>query len=154
VLCRHDGATQIDRTNAVERLFAQLRERGVAATEADADIVMQDVDAAPALDRVRDRGREALFLRDVGLEWNTCLAGAGHLCRFRRGLHVAIDREHARAFLHEAHRCGAAIAHAFARALSGAHDDRDLPLEPHTNSSLDSNAFTAASEPRRLHPCP
>ena len=45
--------------DAVERLLGDLGERLVAAGDADADIVVQDVDAAPALDRRRPSPRRA-----------------------------------------------------------------------------------------------
>jgi hypothetical protein len=68
VLAGHDGAAQIDRADAVESLFSEIEQWRIATGDADADVVMQNVNAAPALLRRRyGRGKSRLF-RDVGLE--------------------------------------------------------------------------------------
>ncbi len=48
VLGGEDAALEVDRDAAVERFFGDIEQFGVAAGQADADIVVQDVDAAPA----------------------------------------------------------------------------------------------------------
>ncbi len=47
VLAGHDGAAQVDGGDAVECRLSDLVERRVPAGDAYADIVVEDVDAAP-----------------------------------------------------------------------------------------------------------
>ena len=102
VLAGHHRAAQIDGDDAVERVLGDLGRRRVAAGDADADVVVQDVDAAPALCAA------AIIAR-------ACLAASRRPRRHavppslrdhRRGLlgggEVAVDGEHPRAFLREA----------------------------------------------------
>ena len=46
---------------------------------------------------------------------------------------VAVDGQHLRPLLDEAHHRGAPVAHAFARRLAGADHDGDLVPETHMN---------------------
>src|SRR5262249_54147990 len=48
VFARHDRAAQVDRADPVEGLLAQLVQRLVTTSNADPDIVVQDIDAPPA----------------------------------------------------------------------------------------------------------
>jgi hypothetical protein len=144
VLAGHDRAAQIDRRYPVEGLLGQFLERLVAAADADPDIVVQDVDAAPALDRGHHRRGEGRLAGHVGLEGN---ALAAFLHGQRRGLlgrgEIAVDREDPGALLREAEHRGAAVADALARALPGADDDRDFSGEAHwqiLRSDNDTNA--------------
>jgi hypothetical protein len=52
------SAAQVDCRHAVERRLGLLVERLVATSDADPDIVVQDVDTALALDCRRHRGGE------------------------------------------------------------------------------------------------
>jgi len=106
-----DAALEIDRDAAIDRLLGNVGKLGVAAGEADADIVVQDVDAAPAAVRVGDHGLDLGLLGDVGLEgYRRAALGGDHVDRFLRGFDVAIHTQHAR----EGKRRGAAVADAFA----------------------------------------
>jgi hypothetical protein len=55
VLAGHDRAAQVDRAHAIKGLLCQFEKRLVAAGDTDSDIVVQDVDAAPAPHRFRHR---------------------------------------------------------------------------------------------------
>ena len=68
VLAGDDGAAQVDGVDAVEGGFRDLGRRGIAAGQADADVVVQDVDAAPQLHGLGDGRRKRRLFRDVGLE--------------------------------------------------------------------------------------
>ena len=139
VLHRHHAAAQIDGADAVEGFLGDLENRRVAAAEAHADIVVQDIDASPAIARRRDHRLQRLLLGDVGLARHA-LAGAAALLHHRDGLfrrrEVVVDRQHLGAFLREAQHGRAAVAHAGAGRLAGADDDRDLVLETHEETLL------------------
>ena len=130
-----NAALQIDGDDAVERLLGDLQQFGVAAGQADADIVVQHVDPAPARLRLRDHRLDVGGFRDVGPEGH---GGAllprdhcgGFLCRFQ----MMVDTKHFRALACKGQRCGAAVAHALAGALAGADDDRNLVLQAHLSS--------------------
>jgi len=67
-----------------------------------------------------------------------------------------VDGEHLGAFLREAQDRGAAVAHALARRLAGAHHDRDLILETHGVLDCDAAArslwkFAHGHEPCMMH---
>ncbi len=64
----HDGAAQVDGGDAVERGFGEFVERRVAAGEAQADIVVQDIDAAPTLPCRLDHRLERRLTGHVGFE--------------------------------------------------------------------------------------
>ena len=69
LLAGEDAALEVDRHAAVERLLGDLVELGVAARQRYADIVVQDVDAAPAAHALSATMRlDVGFLGDVGLE--------------------------------------------------------------------------------------
>src|SRR5262249_2391000 len=129
-----DAALQVDRDAAVEGFFGDGEQLGVAAGQADADIVVQHVDPAPALHGVVDHRLDLGIFGDVGL------AGGGdalflgdQVDRLLRGGEVVIDTQHLCAFAREGERGGAAVADAFARALAGADDDGDLVFQTHIN---------------------
>ncbi|MGY3364490.1 hypothetical protein ACVWZL_001615 [Bradyrhizobium sp. GM2.4] len=65
---RQNAALQIDRDDAVERLLGDLQQLGVAAGQADAHIVVQHVDPAPARLCLRDHCLDVGRLCDVGPE--------------------------------------------------------------------------------------
>ena len=68
VLGGEDAALEVDRDAAVERLLGDVEQFGVAARQADADIVVQDIDAAPAAMRIRHHRLDVGIFGDVGLE--------------------------------------------------------------------------------------
>jgi hypothetical protein len=68
VLAGHDGASQIDSADAVESLLGEVQQRRIAAGDADANILMQNIDAAPVLLRRRYGRGQRRFLSDVGLK--------------------------------------------------------------------------------------
>ena len=132
VLAGHDGAAQVDGVDAVEGLLGDLGGRGVAAGQADADVVVQDVDAAPQLHGLVDRGLQRGLFRHVGLEGDARAA----LFRHQRGsllrrLQPVIHGQHLGALAREQQRRGAAVAHGLARGLPGADDDRSLAFQSH-----------------------
>ena len=99
--------------DAVERLLGDLVERRVAAGDAHADIVVEDVDAAPALAAPPRPSRRAPLPRDVGRK---CRALAARLPAMvmvsSADAQIIVDREHFGAFLRKAQHRGAAVAHA------------------------------------------
>src|SRR6185437_10369531 len=76
-------------------------------------------------------------LRHVGLEGGggPCLVG-DHLRGFFGRLQVVIDAQNRGALAREGDRRRAAVADAFAGALAGSDDDRDLVLQTHFSPSL------------------
>ena len=61
-----DHRAQVDRDNFVEGLGGDFGHAGVAAFDADADIVVKDVDTAPLFDAGVNGGFHLLFAGDVG----------------------------------------------------------------------------------------
>ena len=68
VFAGHHHAAQVDADDAVEGFFADRFRRRVAAGKRNADVVMQDVDAAPRLLRVRDHVLHRRLARHIGRE--------------------------------------------------------------------------------------
>src|ERR1051326_2263179 len=132
MLAGHDRASEVDRRNAVIGLFGEFLDGLVAAADADPDIIVQDVDAAPTLDRSRHCRGEGRLARNVGLKRDTLAALAGGQCRgLLYGAELAIYREDRGAFLCEAQYGGTAVADTLAWALPGADDDGDFTCEAH-----------------------
>jgi hypothetical protein len=106
-------------------------ELGVPARQAHADVVVQDVQRAPALPCGPHRCLQVGFPRDVSRD---CRAVEAFLPDQRCGLFSRfqgpVDREDMRAFAREPHGGGAPIADAFAGTLPGSDDDRYLALQP------------------------
>ena len=127
VLACHDRAAQIDGADAVEGLLSELEQRRIATGNADTDIVMQNVDVAPALLRSRYGGGKRRFLGDVGLEGD---AFATALLDHRHGLlggsELTIDSHNFGAFLCKSQHRGTPVAHPFAWALTGADNNGGL----------------------------
>ena len=143
--CTHDrdhvlggehAALQIDRHAAVERFLGNVEQFGVAAGQADADIVVQDIDAAPAAHRILHHRLEVGIFGDVGLERRRgALLGGDHVDGLLRRRQIVIDAQHLGALAREGQRGGAAVADAFAGALSGADDDGDTIFQAHAHST-------------------
>ena len=134
-LGRQDAALQVDGDNAIEGFLGDRQQLGIAAGEADADIVVQHVDATPARYPVCDHRLDVGGFGHIGLEGcgravRRCDQIDGLLRRFQ----MMIDAEHLGALPRKGERGGAAITHAFAGALAGADDDRNLVLEAHVTS--------------------
>ena len=133
MLGSEDAALEVDRHAALERLLGEVEQLGVAASEADPNVVVQDVDAAPPGARIFNHRLELGVLGDVGPEcYCRTLLGPGHVDGHIDGLlgrfEVVIDAQHASTLASESQRCGAAVAHALAGALAGANDDSDAIL--------------------------
>ena len=115
--------------------FRDLKQFGIAAGKTDADIVVKDVEAAPAFRRFLHHRLEVALLGDIGLEG--CRLAAFRFDQadgFLRGGKIAVDAQHMRAFARKGDRGGAAVAHAFARALARADHDGDPIFQPHVVS--------------------
>ena len=132
VLAGHHCAAQVDRHHAIKGFLGDLGERLVAPRDAHPDVVVQDVDPAPALARGAYHGGQRGLARHVGFEG---AAVAARLARQRHRLlgrsKVAIRCHHSCAFAGKAQHRGTAVAHALALALAGADHDRDLVLQAH-----------------------
>ena len=108
---RITGSTCLQAMIAPRRLMAAMRsnaasvisvERRVAAGDAHTDIVVQDVDAAPALLRGLGHRGERRLLGDVGLERHAFSARLPrHRHRFLGGGEVVVDGQHLGALLGE-----------------------------------------------------
>ena len=132
MLAGHDGAAQVDGRDAVEGGFRDLERAGVAAGKADAHVVVQDVDAAPAFLGFGDRRLQRGFLGHVGLEGDAFAAILrDDRCGLLGRLQVDIDGQDLGAVARE-HQCrGPTVAQSLAGALAGADDDGDLVREAH-----------------------
>jgi len=96
------------------------------------DIVVQDVDAAPAAARLGDRNGECFLVGHVGREGHAFAAlFRGH----RRGLlgrgDHPVDCQHLGALLCKAQGGRPPVTHTFAGTLPGADDNRDFSFETH-----------------------
>jgi hypothetical protein len=93
---------------------------------------MQDIDAAPAPLRIGHHRLEVGALGDVGLERRRdAFLGGDHIDRLLGGGQIVIDAQDLGAFARKGQRGGAAVADAFAGALSGADDDGDTIFQAH-----------------------
>ena len=130
----HDGAAQVDGGDAVEGGFGEFVERRVAAGDAQADIVVQNIDAAPALPRRLDHRLERRLAGHVSFE-RGAFAAAARLPRHRRRLlgggEIVVDGQDLGALLGKPQNRGAAIAHPLAPRLPGADHDGDFVFETH-----------------------
>jgi hypothetical protein len=131
VLACHDCAAQVDRADAVEGLLAQFVQRLVATPNADPDIVVQDINAAPARPSRLHRGGERLFLGHVGGEGHALATLRRHRSGLLGGGDKPVDGQDPGAFLREAERRRAAIADPLTGALAGPDDHSDLAFETH-----------------------
>jgi hypothetical protein len=111
VLTGHDGAAQVDGRDAVECRLGDLVKRRVPAGNAHADIVVEDVDAPPALSCRLDHRHERRLDSDVRLECNAFSARLSRQGdRLLGGGEIVIDCQHVRAFLGETQNRGATVA--------------------------------------------
>ena len=133
----HDGAAQVDGGDAVEGGFGEFVKQRVAAGEAQAHIVVQNIDAAPALPCRLDHRLERRLTRHVGFERDAFAARLPrHRRRFLGGGEIIVDRQNLGALLRKPQNRGAAIAHPGARRLPGADHDGDLVLKTHGGPRL------------------
>src|SRR5262249_40083329 len=126
----------------VPRLFAEPDRLFIA--DADADVVVQDVDPAVSVER-RPRERATIRRpRDVGLANEAGAAfGFDHRLCFARRFRIAIHEDHASAFARKENGGGAAITDGVARRLSRAGDDGDFALKSHdSNPPMPSSSCT------------
>jgi hypothetical protein len=132
VLAAHHGAAEVHLADAVERGLGDLRDRRVAALDADAHVVVQHVDPPPPPHRLGHRRLERRLPRHVGLERRAVRALAAGLPGGLLGeVAMAVNGEDAGTLPREPQRGGAAVADRLARVLAGADDDRNLVLEAH-----------------------
>src|ERR1700720_1145247 len=131
VLASHDRAAQVDRADAVEGLLAQFVQRLVATPDADPDIFVQDINAAPARPSRLHRGGERLFLGHVGGEGYALATLRRHRGGLLGGGDKPVDRQDPGAFLREAERRRTAVPDPLTGALPGANDYSDLAFETH-----------------------
>jgi hypothetical protein len=133
---RASRAAQVDRADAVEGLLAQFVQRLVATPNADPDIVVQDINAAPTRPSGLHRGGERLFLGHVGGEGHALATLRRHRSGLLGGGDKPVDRQDPGALLREAERGRAAIADPLTGALPGPNDHSDLAFETHGKHSL------------------
>jgi hypothetical protein len=135
VLGGEDAALEVDRDAAVERFLGDVEQLGIAAGKTDADIVVQDIDAAPAAVGLGDHRLDLGILGDVGFESDRRASlGRDQFDGFLRRWQIVIHAQHPGAFAREGERGGAAVADAFAGGLAGADDDGDAILQAHVSS--------------------
>src|SRR6185437_11117193 len=107
----------------------------VPAGKADANIVVQDVDAAPARLSVSHHGPDLALVCHISFKSRRrAAARCDHLDRLGRGRQIAIHAQHARALAREGDGGRAAIAHSLAWALAGADHDGDSVFQAHVVS--------------------
>jgi hypothetical protein len=146
MLTGHNGAAQIDGSDAVECSLGDLVKRRVPAGNTHTDIVVKDVNAAPTSSRCFDHRHERRLDSDVRFEcgaFSACLTCYGD-CLLGGG-EIVIDGQHLGAFLRETQNRGAAVAQALAWRLTGAYNYGDLVLETHANLSENSTFDTYAA---------
>ena len=132
VLAGHDGAAQIHRHHAIECIFGDFGDLRVAARDADADVVVQDVEPAPPSRTLVHRRRDLRLAGHVRLEGRRLPAFRGDQPGRLGGRgRIAIDAQDSRTLSRIEQRGGTAVAHALARTLPRAHDDRRLPFQSH-----------------------
>jgi hypothetical protein len=125
---------RVDGGDAIEGGFGDAVERRVAAGDTHADVVMKDVDTAPAPACGLDHSCQRLLIGDVGFECDAVSARLSrHRDRFLGGGKIVVDRQHLGAFLREPQNSGAAIAQTLARRLTGADHDGDFVLKTHAS---------------------
>ena len=97
-----------------------------AAAAADADIVVEEIEPAPAVDRGVDQPLAIGFLGDVaGMRGGCAALGLDHLDRAFGELEVEVGHQHFCAGARQQDRRSAAVADAVARRAAARHD-RDL----------------------------
>ena len=105
---------------------------GIAAGKADADIVMENVEAAPAPGRFLHHRLDVALFGDVGLECDRLAAfRLDHSGGFLRRGQIAVHAQDRSSFAREGDGGGAAVAHAFAGALAGPDHDCRTIFQPH-----------------------
>jgi hypothetical protein len=111
MLTGHDGAAQIDSSDAIECSLGDLVKRRIPAGNTHADIVVEDVDAPPTTTRRLDHRHERRLDSNIGFKcdaFSACLSRYGD-CLLGGG-EIDVDCQHLGAFLHETQNRGAAVA--------------------------------------------
>ena len=128
MLARQDHALQVHLENAVPGFLLHVRRAGVPP--ADADVVVEDVDAAVGVDRRSNQGLA------VGLAGGGGAEGAGaatllsdHLHRLLGGVESDVRRHHLGSLAGEEQGRRAAIPDGVAGCLAGTDHDGDLAFE-------------------------
>src|SRR5437588_1544538 len=111
----HDGAAEVNGGYAVKCSLGDFIERRIPASDAHADIIMKDVDAAPTPSRGLDHRRECRLLGNVGFEGDAFPTRLSrHRDRFLGGRKIVVDGQHLGGFLSETQNRSATIAQALA----------------------------------------
>jgi hypothetical protein len=112
-----------------------LEERLVAAGDADADVIVQDIDTTPAPHCLCHRRGKHCFARDVGFECHALeTLGCHHGGGFGGGIEAAIDGENVCALASKPQYRRSTVADAFAGALPSANNDSNLVFKTHNNA--------------------
>ncbi len=98
----------------------------------DADIVVQNIDAAESVHGCLHHGFDLSLVDDIAGAAHGLVAFVGdHAGRFFGGRKIPINQQQPRAFSREQDGGGATVADGFAWRLPGADDDGGLVLQPH-----------------------
>src|SRR6476660_2255985 len=71
MLTGHNGATQVDGSEVIECILGDLVKRRVPASDAHADIVVEDIDASPTSPCSLDHRRQSGLVGNVRFEGQT-----------------------------------------------------------------------------------
>src|ERR1700726_4303124 len=134
------GSTCLQAMIVPRRLIAQTRSKASSLSsssgffpppDADPDIVVQDINAAPARPSGLHRGGKRLFLGHVGGEGYALATLRRHRGGLLGGGDKPVDGQDPGAFLREAERRRTAVPDPLTGALPGPHDHSDLAFETH-----------------------
>ena len=129
-----DHGTQVDGDDAVEGLGLDFGDFGIAALDADADVVVQDVDAPPPVHAGVDGGLDLVLNGDItGHRFGLTAFALDQRNRFLGRVQMSVDAQNLGSLAGEqqGHRPAVADSRRIPRRLPGAEDDGDFILEPH-----------------------
>src|SRR5215831_11349 len=99
MLTGHNGATQVDDSEAIECILGDLVERRVPASDAHADIVVEHIDASPTSPSSFDHRRQSGLVGNVRFEGQTFATRLScHCDRLLSGGEIVVDCQHLCAF--------------------------------------------------------
>ena len=140
ILAGHDGSPEVNGGAPVEYLFGEIEQCRVTAAEADADVVMQNINLTPSFmgrGNRRSQRRASGHIRLEGEAISPVLSN--HRCRLLGRGEVAVDGHDPGAFLGKSQGGRPPIAECFAGTLTGADNDGRLPFQTHR--SLHDNSY-------------